>query len=1161
MTTALTINGGTLDATASNFNINISGNWVNNVAAANFNPRAATVTFNSGAQNINGTATSQTFNNITMNDTSLTVGGSTTTLTLNGNLLLSAGTFSAGTATAINIAGNWTNNIGPLAFTAVNSTVTFNSTTAGQSINGTAASQTFNNLTVSKAGQTLSTGGSTTQLDLSNSFNLSAGTFTAPATMNVGGDWTEASGTTFTPGSGTVTFNATGAKNLNGTAATQTFNNLVFNKGGGGSVTAGGNTTTLTINGGVTLTAGTFGAGTLTGIILNTGSWTNNGGTFTPGSSVMSFTNTTGGQNINGSAVTQTFNGITVAKGAQTLTVGGSTTTLTLNGTLTLTSGTFDKGTAAAINVGGDWTNNGGTFTAGTGIVTFNGGGAQNLNGVLAIHTFNNFAVNKGGGTLTAGGAAATLNINNITLTAGTFSSGTLTNINPTGDWTNNGGTFTPGSSTVNFNNISVGQNINGSAASQTFNSIAVNNSPQTLTVGGSTATLTLNGTMTLTAGSFDKGTATNINVGGNWTNNGGSFASGTGTVTFNSAAAQAINGTAAIQTFNNLTVNKSVLTLSVGGSTTSLAIVGNLLLTAGTFDKGTAATINIQGNWTNNSSGTAFTAGTGTVNFAGGAGQTISGSASTTFNNLTNSDAGGITMNNNNALTGILALTSSDISVASGMTLTQLNTGSSTGTFDVNGNLQRTGIDTAALGTTFSFGNPNNQITVTAGTRPATITVNLVRSAPTGAQGFPTAVQRTYTITPSAAAFTGTLRLHYLDSELNGNTEGAGLALWRFNGTGWSPQPNTSFDTTANWVEKTGVTTFSPWTLNSTNSPTASSGTIGGRITDASGSAVSGAVVNLSGNQTRKTISDANGNYKFDNVEVNGFYTLTPSRANYSFSPAQRSFSLVGDHTDAAFTGSSIGDNANPLDTPEYFVRQQYVDILGREPDEGGFNYWSDQINACNGDAVCIRSRRVGVAAAFFIENEFKQTGSFIYDVYSGALGRRPAFTEYSTDHQQVLGGPNLDAEKTAFTQSFVQRPEFTAKYQSATTAESFVDALLQTVAQASGVDLSSQRDSLIAHYQNGADMNQSRALVISDLAGNSTFNQAQYNKAFVLVEYFGYLQRNPDTGGYDFWLNVISNREVGNYRGMVCAFITSSEYQQRFSSVITHSNAECGN
>jgi len=369
-----------------------------------------------------------------------------------------------------------------------------------------------------------------------------------------------------------------------------------------------------------------------------------------------------------------------------------------------------------------------------------------------------------------------------------------------------------------------------------------------------------------------------------------------------------------------------------------------------------------------------------------------------------------------------------------------------------------------------------------------------------------------------------------------------------------------TSRDTVNNWLEATGVTAFSPWTMNSTFTPSASNGTVSGHIADGSGNPISGAAINLSGTQTRKTITDANGNYRFDNVETNGFYTVTPSRANYNFNPSSRSFSQVGDHTDAGFTGTSTGDSQNPLDTAEYFVRQQYVDILGCEPDEAGFNYWSDQINSCNGDDACIRGRRVSVAAAFFIENEFRQTGSFIYDVYSGALGRRPDFTEYSSDRKQVVGGPDLDTERTAFIQSFVQRAEFMQKYQSATTAESFVDALLQTVNQSSGIDLSNQRDALIKDYNSVADMNQSRALVLSDVANNSTFSQAQYNQAFVLVEYFGYLQRNPDTGGYDFWLNVISNREVGNYRGMVCGFITSNEYQRRFSSVVTHTNGECG-
>ena len=59
--------------------------------------------------------------------------------------------------------------------------------------------------------------------------------------------------------------------------------------------------------------------------------------------------------------------------------------------------------------------------------------------------------------------------------------------------------------------------------------------------------------------------------------------------------------------------------------------------------------------------------------------------------------------------------------------------------------------------------------------------------------------------------------------------------------------------------------------------------------------------------------------------------------------------------------------------------------------------------------------------------------------------------------------------------------------------------------------------------------------------------------------MQYFGYLKRDIDQDGYDFWLNVLNNRESGNYRGMVCAFITSTEYQKRFGSVVSRSNADC--
>ena len=156
-----------------------------------------------------------------------------------------------------------------------------------------------------------------------------------------------------------------------------------------------------------------------------------------------------------------------------------------------------------------------------------------------------------------------------------------------------------------------------------------------------------------------------------------------------------------------------------------------------------------------------------------------------------------------------------------------------------------------------------------------------------------------------------------------------------------------------------------------------------------------------------------------------------------------------------------------------------------------------------------------------------------------------------------QVVGGPNLDASKTALANAFVQRAEFAQKYQANTTADSFVDALLQTLRDSASVDLASERGNLIGKYNSGGTMNESRALVLRDLGDNAAFAAAAYNPSFVLMEYFGYLRRGVDQGGYDFWLSVLSNS--GNHRGMVCSFITSTEYQRRFGSVVTRSNSEC--
>jgi hypothetical protein len=167
--------------------------------------------------------------------------------------------------------------------------------------------------------------------------------------------------------------------------------------------------------------------------------------------------------------------------------------------------------------------------------------------------------------------------------------------------------------------------------------------------------------------------------------------------------------------------------------------------------------------------------------------------------------------------------------------------------------------------------------------------------------------------------------------------------------------------------------------------------------------------------------------------------------------------------------------------------------------------------------------------------------------------------YSEFATDRQQVVGGPDLEASKTAFTSTFVSRPEFVQKFQANTSAESFVDALLQTVRNSAGVDLAGERPNLIARYNSSNSATESRAAVLSELGGNPALGQAVYNPSFVLMEYFGYLRRGAEPEGYAFWLNVIS-RDGASSRGMVCSFLTSAEYQRRFGSVVTRSNADCG-
>ena len=250
----------------------------------------------------------------------------------------------------------------------------------------------------------------------------------------------------------------------------------------------------------------------------------------------------------------------------------------------------------------------------------------------------------------------------------------------------------------------------------------------------------------------------------------------------------------------------------------------------------------------------------------------------------------------------------------------------------------------------------------------------------------------------------------------------------------------------------------------------------------------------------------------------------------------------------------------ANPVDDAQFFVRQHYRDFLGRDADQNGLEYWSKQIAECSADAACLHSRRIDVSAAFFAETEFQETGSFVYRLYKSALGRRPRFSEFIADRAKVVAGANLQANKQVFAQAFIERAEFQRKYPASMNAEEFVDALLGTVLRSSGAGLAAQRAQLLALY-NGTDSG--RVAVIRRVADSQAFAQVEYNRAFVLMQYFGYLRRDPDERGYGFWLHILESKpetDPSTYRAMVCSFLSSSEYQSRFGMTLTHTNSECG-
>jgi uncharacterized protein (TIGR03118 family) len=421
------------------------------------------------------------------------------------------------------------------------------------------------------------------------------------------------------------------------------------------------------------------------------------------------------------------------------------------------------------------------------------------------------------------------------------------------------------------------------------------------------------------------------------------------------------------------------------------------------------------------------------------------------------------------------------------------------------------------------------------------------------------------------------------------------------------------------------------------------------------------------------------------------------------------------------------VPPTTNPIDDAQFFVRQNYLDFLNREPDAAGLAFWTNQLTSCGGNQACIDSRRVNVSAAFFLSIEFQRTGLLAYLTHRAAFGPNavggsPTPVLYGTFERDtqalqkdfVFGATGADAQleanKVAYFDDFVTRPEFVSKYPSTLTNAQYVDNLLASAnlspsdvrlfvvsltnsqevpptvptksgggarpasfgtarfqfnsaqtamtftatinnidvgagtqtptdsndnlavahihagaavtpgvngpvvwgffgtpfndnnpndqvfsafssgvggtfsgkwdaPEGNGTTLAAQlsnlregrayinfhtlqfpggeirgnfpaatvfRDSLVAGLNGSTE---TRATVLRKVAEAEELQAREFNAAFVAMEYFGYLRRDPDTAGFNFWLNKL-NAFNGNFVNaeMVKAFLTSSEYRQRF-------------
>ncbi len=228
----------------------------------------------------------------------------------------------------------------------------------------------------------------------------------------------------------------------------------------------------------------------------------------------------------------------------------------------------------------------------------------------------------------------------------------------------------------------------------------------------------------------------------------------------------------------------------------------------------------------------------------------------------------------------------------------------------------------------------------------------------------------------------------------------------------------------------------------------------------------------------------------------------------------------------------------ANPIDNDAFFIRQLYIDFLGREPEPGAVAAWLGILNHC---AIPTDCDRIAVARGFVRSPEFQDRGFFVYRTYK-TLGRIAHYNEFIPDMAKLSGflsPADLEANKAAYILEFMNRTEFKTLYNPTIgNPTAYVDKLLQSVQ----LPAHPGRAGWIAGLTNGT---LTRAQVLRQLIDSGELYTAYVNEAFIIMNYFGFLRRDADAS-YLVWIDIFNH--TNDDRVIINGFLNSLEYRLRF-------------